>query len=112
MNNSPVAGVDIGKNFSEVAILGPNNEMYKRMKIYHNMHDFEKVLDLLRTAEKELQVKPVIVMESTGHYHKLLFHFLRNHLYEVSVVNPIQTNQCFKTTYFLLEHSTSLYMKF
>jgi transposase len=31
-------------------------------------------------------------MESTGHYHKLLFYFLRNSGYDVSVVNPIQTD--------------------
>ena len=62
------------------------------MKVYHTHTDFEKLLELLKTAEKELQVKPFIVMESTGHYHKLLFYFLRNSGYDASVVNPIQTD--------------------
>ena len=31
-------------------------------------------------------------MESTGHYHRLFFHFLRNNSYDVSVVNSIQTD--------------------
>lgn len=91
-NNVPVAGIDVGKFFSEMAILSPSNEIIKRMKITHCMNDFIKALDLLEKAEKEFHVKPIIVMESTGHYFKLLFQFLNNNGYEVVVANPIQTN--------------------
>jgi len=31
-------------------------------------------------------------MESTGHYHKILFHSLYKTGFEVSVINPIQTD--------------------
>ncbi|KNY30256.1 IS110 family transposase [Pseudobacteroides cellulosolvens] len=92
MNNVPVAGIDVGKFFSEMAILSPSNEMCKRMKITHCMDDFNKALDLLKKAENEFNEKPVIVMESTGHYFKLLSKFLNNNGYEVVVANPIQTN--------------------
>lgn len=88
----PVAGIDVGKFFSEMAILSPNNELSGRMKINHCISDFNKAVELLRKIEKEFKIKPVIVMESTGHYFKLLFKFLKNNGYEVVVANPIQTD--------------------
>lgn len=92
MENIPVAGIDIGKYFSELAILSPSNKVYANMKINHCTEDFEKSLEMLRKAEKEFQAKPVVIMESTGHYFKLLFNFLKNAGYEVIAINPLQTN--------------------
>lgn len=92
LNNIPIAGIDVGKFFSEMAILSPSNEISRRMKITHCMADFNKAVELLNKAEKEFNAKPVIVMESTGHYFKLLSQFLKNSGYEVVVANPIQTN--------------------
>lgn len=92
MINVPVAGIDVGKFFSELAILSPTNEIRGKMKITHCMIDFVKTIELLKKAEKEFNAKPVIVMESTGHYFKLLFNFLKINGYEVVVANPIQTN--------------------
>ncbi len=89
----PVAGIDVGKNFSEMAILTPTNEVYARMKIRHDScHDIDKAVQLLQNVEKDFGAKPVIIMESTGHYHKILFYFLNKLGYEVSATNPIQTN--------------------
>lgn len=89
----PVAGIDIGKNFSEMAILTPDNEVYARMKIRHESYrDIDKAAQLLQDAEKDLGARPVIIMESTGHYHKILFHSLNKLGYEVSATNPIQTD--------------------
>lgn len=92
----PVAGIDVGKNFSEMALLTPNNEIYQKIKIYHRKKEcFNKSIDILKKAEKEFKAKPHIVMESTGHYFKILFNFFTNNGYKVSVINPIQTN-CIK----------------
>jgi len=33
MNFRPIAGIDVGKFFSEMAILSPSNEVIARMKI-------------------------------------------------------------------------------
>ena len=89
----PVAGIDVGKNFSEMAILTPTNEIYARMKIQHDSyHDIDKAVQLLKNVEKDFGAKPVIIMESTGHYHKILFYSLNKLGYEVSATNPIQTN--------------------
>ena len=93
MNLIPVAGIDVGKRFSEMAVLSPSNEVFARIRINHDsFKNFEKAFELLKKAEKEFAAKPVVVMESTGHYHKILFHALNNVGYEVSVINPIQSD--------------------
>lgn len=89
----PVAGIDVGKRFSEMALLSPSNQVYGRARIHHDSYsNFDKAYELLRKAEKEFAAKPVVVMESTGHYHKILFCALTKAGYEVCVINPIQTN--------------------
>jgi len=47
---------------------------------------------LLKKVEKDFNSRPFIVMESTGHYHKILFHSLCKSGFEVSIINPIQTD--------------------
>jgi len=93
MNYPPVAGIDVGKNFSEMCILSPNNEVCYRIKIYHDSLDsIKKAIDLLQKTEKDFAIRPVVVLESTGHYHKILFHYLHDSGFEVSIINPIQSD--------------------
>lgn len=93
MNQIPVAGIDVGKRFSEMALLSPVNEVFARIRINHDAYSyFDKAFELLRKAEKEFGAKPVVVMESTGHYHKILFQTLNKNGYEVCVINPIQSD--------------------
>jgi transposase len=93
MNLVPVAGIDVGKRFSEMAALSPDNAVVARIKIYHNASaNIDKAVEVLRKVEKDFAARPVVVMESTGHYHKILFHSLCKAGYDVSVINPIQTD--------------------
>lgn len=93
MNCIPIAGIDVGKYFSEIAILSPNNAVIARLKIFHNASSsIDKAIELLHKVEKEFAVRPTIVMESTGHYHKILFYYLRNAGFDVCVINPLQTD--------------------
>jgi len=96
MNFRPIAGIDVGKFFSEMAILSPSNELVARMKIKHDSYsDIERAFELLKKVEKDFDSRPFIVMESTGHYHKILFHSFYRFGYEVSIINPIQSD-CIK----------------
>jgi len=64
-----------------------------RMKIRHDSStDVERAVELLKKTEKDFDSRPFVVMESTGHYHKILFHSLYKTGFEVSVINPIQTD--------------------
>ena len=93
MSLRPIAGIDVGKFFSEMAILSPSNEVVARMKIRHDSSaDVERAVELLKKTEKDFALRPFVVMESTGHYHKILFHSLCKAGFEVSVTNPIQTD--------------------
>ena len=93
MNLRPIAGIDVGKFFSEMAILSPSNEVVARMRIHHDSNaDVKRAIRLLRKMEKDFASRPFVVMESTGHYHKILFHSLCKAGFEVSVTNPIQTD--------------------
>lgn len=47
-------------------------------------------MNLLLQAVQRYGVRPVVVKESTSHYHLILFRFFQNAGYEVIVVNPIQ----------------------
>ncbi len=93
MNFKPIAGIDVGKFFSEMAILSPSNKVVARMKINHDSYtDVKRAIESLKKAEKDFGSRPSIVMESTGHYHKILFHSLCKFGFEVSIINPIQTD--------------------
>lgn len=92
MSNIPVAGIDVSKHFSELAILSPDNTIYARTKIKHTTDSFNKALELVRKAEEDFKVKPAIIMEATGHYNKILSNFFQRSGYAVTVVNPIQTD--------------------
>lgn len=54
MNLKPVAGIDVGKFFSEMAIISPTNELVARMKInYDSSNVIKKAINLLSKTEKE-----------------------------------------------------------
>lgn len=87
----PVAGVDVSKRFSDMCVLSPSNDILARMKIYHDLTSMERASCELQRVKEQFGVAPVIVMESTSHYHLILFQFFREAGYEVIVVNPIQS---------------------
>ena len=73
----PVAGVDVAKAFSEFCLLAPDNSVLATLHIKHDSReDIEKAVILLQKAEKDFGCSPIVLMESTGHYHKILFHAL------------------------------------
>lgn len=93
MNQLPVAGIDVGKHFSEMVVLSPSNDAVFRLKILHKASSsIGKAVELLHKVEKDFAAKPVVIMESTGHYHKILFHSLVKAGFDVCVINPIQTD--------------------
>lgn len=49
----------------------------------------QRALKILQGMEQEYGHKPVLVMESTLHYHLLLQQFFKESGFEVIVVNPL-----------------------
>lgn len=89
----PTVGIDVSADFSMVAILAPNGDVYKKaFKINHNVDGFNHLVKEIKKVEKEFNMKTGIFMESTGVYHLSLFHFLKNHNLEAYIINPLITN--------------------
>lgn len=91
--NCPVVGIDISADFSYVAILSPNGDIYKKsFKIKHDVSGFNHLLKEIKKVEEEFNMKTGIFMESTGVYHLSLFHFLNKNFDNTFVINPLVTN--------------------
>lgn len=89
---SPVVGIDVSADFSYVAILEPNGDVYKKsFKIKHDVSGFNYLLNEIKKVEKEFNMKTAIFMESTGVYHLSLFHFLNKNFDNTFVINPLVT---------------------
>ena len=87
----PVAGIDVSKRFSDMCVLSPQNDVLLRQKIYHDMTSMKLAEEKLHEIELKCGTRPVVVMESTSHYHLILFQLFTDAGFEVVVVNPIQS---------------------
>jgi len=91
--NNPVVGIDVSADFSYVAILAPNGDIYRKsFKIKHDVSGFNHLLKEIKKVEEEFNMKTGIFMESTGVYHLSLFHFLNKNFDNTFVINPLVTN--------------------
>ena len=88
----PVAGVDVSKEFSDMCILSPDNDVFERVKVYHDKTSMTLAVKALARAGAAFGRRPVIVMESTAHYHRTLQQFLTRHKYQVITINPLQSS--------------------
>ncbi|HEY5561440.1 MAG TPA: transposase [Clostridiaceae bacterium] len=77
--NLPVIGIDVSADFSIVAILAPNGDIYRKpFKVIHDALGFHYLIEQIKKAEEEYSMKSQLFMESTGIYHLTLFHFLKS----------------------------------
>lgn len=91
--NSPTVGIDVSADFSYIAILAPNGDIYRKaFKIKHDVSGFNHLFKEIKKVEEEFNMKIAIFMESTGVYHLSLFHFLNKNFDNTFVINPLVTN--------------------
>ena len=91
MPEKPVAGIDVSKDFSDMCIISPENEVFQTVHIFHDAASLQRSLTALAAAEQEFGERPVIVMESTAHYHRIIAQFLQVAGYDVLVIDPMQS---------------------
>jgi len=88
----PVTGIDIAKGFSEIQTIDPFNQPYgEPMRMEHNHKAMSNALHRIQKIGKALGTRPIIVMEATGHYFRIVFYLFYNAGFQVVLVNPIQT---------------------
>jgi len=91
--NNPVVGIDISADFSMVAILKPNGDLYRKpFRINHDAEGFNYLYGQIKKVEEEFNMIAPVFMESTGMYHLNLLYFLKNKSLEVYTLNPLITN--------------------
>lgn len=91
--NNTVVGIDVSADFSWIAILAPNGDIYRKaFKIKHDLPGFNYLFEQIKKAEEEYNMKIALFMESTGVYHISLFHFLKTKFDNIFVINPLVTN--------------------
>lgn len=91
MSEKPVAGIDVSKDFSDMCVISPSNEIFQTVHIFHDATSLRRSLTVLEAAKIKFGEKPVVVMESTAHYHRVIAQFLQLSGYEVLVINPMQS---------------------
>jgi len=91
MTISPVAGIDVSKEYSDFCIFTPDRSVFSRGKVFHHPASMEKLCKQLSDVENAFNMKPVCIMESTAYYHRTLYRFLTNHGYLVIVLNALQS---------------------
>lgn len=91
MKEAPVAGFDISKSSSDICVLAPGNEVVWRSKMAHTSQSMAQVARRLTDIGVQYGAAPVIIMEATGHYHRIVLQFMKNEGFDVVVVNPIQS---------------------
>ena len=88
-----VIGADVAKEFSEVCILGLDHSVHKRLTVQHDSKEsMAYLIQVIKAKEKDFEATATVVLESTGHYHKILERALLEHGIGVVEINPIQSD--------------------
>ncbi|AOT69391.1 IS110 family RNA-guided transposase [Geosporobacter ferrireducens] len=95
----PVIGADVAKDFCYYAALSPTGETYlKPFKALNTGEGLASVINQIEKVEKAFNRKPVIVLESTGHYSNRLVHFFTRHNLKVYLINPLLSHSIKNST--------------
>ncbi|MYL38746.1 IS110 family transposase [Halobacillus litoralis] len=93
----PVIGLDIAKGKSQVQAFLQKKDPYKKSFVFeHNvlgLHDFHR---FWLEVEEITGRPPVVVFESTGHYHEPVLQFLEEHQIVYYLVNPVLSHEAKK----------------
>jgi transposase len=96
---NPVVGIDVAKGESEAqAFLDKNKPFGKSFRKRHIAEDLNSFISFLIEIERKTGIRPIIILESTGHYHTPIIQFLEESQYLYILVNPIISYQAKKTS--------------
>jgi transposase len=96
---NPVIGLDVAKGQSKgQAFLDKGMPHGKSFDVDHTSQGFNQFLEVLRSIEALSGVKPIVIFESTGHYHTPIIHFLEGNDYAYILVNPLIAHQAKKSS--------------
>ncbi|MEK3886322.1 IS110 family transposase [Bacillus sp. FSL K6-3431] len=87
---NPVIGLDVAKGESQVQAYLERKKPYKKsFKVRHDLDGLASLLDFIKEVEDISGERPPLVMESTGHYHALVYQYFEEKGYLIIIVNPL-----------------------
>lgn len=67
---NPVVGLYVAKGENQVQAFLDKKKPYKiRFKVVHTVEGLDSLYRYLREIENLIEIRPPVVLESTGHYH-------------------------------------------
>ncbi|QDI91715.1 IS110 family transposase [Salicibibacter halophilus] len=85
----PAVGIDVSKGESHIQAFRKQKDVFGRiLNIQHTKEGFREFHAFSQKLEREVEQKPVFIMEATGHYHLPMIFFLEEKGYEAIVINP------------------------
>ncbi|MFD0674357.1 IS110 family transposase [Cohnella sp. GCM10027633] len=86
----PVIGLDVAKDFSVFQAFTKRGEAYgKSETIRHAGGGLERLVSVIHALEEHTSAKPVVVLEATGHYHRVVVAYLEQMNVEHFILNPL-----------------------
>jgi len=95
---NPVIGLDISKDESHGQSFLERGKPYKgTFQFEHTREGLAKLLQAIQNVEKASGLRPLLVLEATGHYQSPVVQFLEEHHYLYIVINPLISNRLRKS---------------
>jgi len=86
----PVIGLDVAKGASVVQAFITRSQMYgKTESIPHTDKGFERLGDIIHQLAERTGEQPIVILEATGHYHRIVVAYLERKGIVHFIVNPL-----------------------
>lgn len=96
---NPVVSIDVAKEVSEVqAFLDKGKPYGKSFSIKHNREELDGLVSFLGEIKSMTGKMPVVILESTGHYHTPIIQCLDENDVLYILLNPIISHQAKKSS--------------
>jgi transposase len=96
---NPVVGLDVAKGESQVqAFLDKSKPFGKSFSMKHNREELDSFIGFLNEIEVMTGQMPMVILESTGHYHSPVVQYLDEHGVLYILLNPIISYQAKKSS--------------
>ncbi|WP_339146208.1 MULTISPECIES: IS110 family transposase [unclassified Sutcliffiella] len=95
----PVIGLDVAKGESQVqAFLARKRPFGKSFKFKHDTNGLRDFYVFYKEVERQADAEPVIIFESTGHYHEPILQYLEERRITYYLVNPVVSYETKKSS--------------
>ncbi|MGZ9817077.1 IS110 family RNA-guided transposase [Peribacillus simplex] len=96
---NPVVGLDVAKGESQVqAFLDQSKPYGKSFSMKHIKEELDHFLDFLKEIEEVSGQMPMVILESSGHYHTPVIQYLEEQGILYILLNPIISYQAKRTS--------------